>query len=57
MDPVTQALTLAATIAQIILTSIQAMPPDQRAEFARLQLEDLRRWHDLIDKIIGAFPK
>lgn len=50
MDPITAALTLANTIAEIIKLSIESQPPDVRAEFARQQAEDLKRWREVMEK-------
>lgn len=44
MDPLTAALQLANTLAQIYLVGLQAQSPEQRAEFARMQLEDMKAW-------------
>jgi hypothetical protein len=51
MDPLTAALQLANTIAQIVLLSIQAQPPEVRAEYAKAQLEDFRHWRTFLDKL------
>lgn len=51
MDPLTAALQLANTIAQIVLLSIEAQPPDVRAEYARLQLEDLKAWRAFLERV------
>ncbi len=50
MDPLTAALTLANTIAQIVLLSIQSQPPEVRAEYAKIQLENLQQWRAFLDK-------
>lgn len=50
MDPLTAALQLANTIAEIVKLSIEAQPPEVRAEFAKMQLEDFKRWRDFLDK-------
>lgn len=50
MDPLTAALQLANTIAQIVKLTIEAQPPEVRAEYAKLQLEDLKRWWEFLDK-------
>ena len=47
MDPLTQALALARTIAEIIKITIEAMPPETRAEFGRLHVEQMQRWQGL----------
>lgn len=44
MDPLTQALQLANTIAQIWLLAMESQPPDVRADFARMQFEDWKAW-------------
>lgn len=51
MDPITAALQLANTIAEIIKLAIEAMPPETRAEYAKLQLEDLKQWREFLDKV------
>lgn len=51
MDPLTAALQLANTIATIVLAAIEAQPPDARAEFARMQLEDLRKWRAFVETL------
>lgn len=51
MDPLTQALILANTIAGIVSRTLDAMPPDAKAEYARLQVEQLHRWRDFCDKL------
>jgi hypothetical protein len=52
MDPLTAALQLARTIAEIIKLVIESQPADVRAEFARIHLEDLKRWRDFVDKLV-----
>lgn len=55
MDPVTAALNLANTIAEIVKLTIDAMPADKRAEFATIQLQNLQQWQGLIDKLRAVF--
>ena len=50
MDPLTAALQLANTIAQIVLLSIQSQPPEGRAAFAKAQLEDFQKWREFLDR-------
>jgi hypothetical protein len=50
LDPLTAALELANTIAKIVLLAVESQPPEVRAEYARLQLEDLKRWREFLDK-------
>jgi len=50
MDPLTAALQLANTIAQIVKLAIEAQPMDVRAEYAKIQLEDLKAWRAFLDK-------
>jgi hypothetical protein len=50
MDPLTAALTLANTIAEIVKLSIEAMPADTRAEYARMQVEDLKAWRAFLER-------
>lgn len=50
MDPLTAALQLANTIAQIVLLAMENQPPDVRAELARMQFEDVKKWREFFDK-------
>ncbi len=50
MDPLTAALQLANTIAQIVLLAIQSQPPEVRAAYAKAQLEDFTKWREFLDK-------
>lgn len=50
MDPLTAALILANTIAELIKLSIESQPAEVRAEFAKMQLEDFRKWRDFLDR-------
>lgn len=52
MDPLTAALNLANTIAQIILISVQSQPPDVRAEYAKAQLDAFHQWQALIERFL-----
>jgi len=52
MDPLTAALNLATTVAQIVKLVIESQPPEVRAEFARIHLEDLKHWREVIDKLV-----
>lgn len=49
MDPLTAALQLANTVAEIIKLGIEAQPIDVRAEYARIQLEDLKAWRVFLE--------
>jgi hypothetical protein len=51
MDPLTAALNLANTIAEIVKLAIESQPPEVRAEIARMHLEDMKRWREFIEKI------
>lgn len=51
MDPLTAALQLANTIAEIVKLAIESQPPDVRAEFARQQLEDAKVWRALLESL------
>ena len=56
MDPLTltaAALNLATKIAEIILISIQSQPPEVRAEYARIQFEDFKKFRDWL---ISLYP-
>lgn len=50
MDPITAALNLANTIAEIVKLSIESQPPEVRAEFARMQMEDMKRWREFLER-------
>ena len=50
MDPITAALTLANTIAEIVKLAIEAQPPDVRAEYAKRQLEDFQQWRAFLER-------
>lgn len=50
MDPITAALVLANTIAEIVKVAIESQPPDVRAEYAKMQLEDYKRFRDFLLK-------
>lgn len=50
MDPLTVALQLALTVAQIIKLVIESQPPEVRAERARLELEALQRWIAFVER-------
>lgn len=52
MDPLTAALQLANTIADIVKLSIESQPPEVRAEFAKMQLEDLKAWRQLLARFL-----
>lgn len=52
MDPITAALVLANTIAEIVKLSIEAQPPAVRAEYAKIQLEDFQKWRDFLQQLI-----
>jgi hypothetical protein len=51
MDPLTAALVLANTIAEIVKQAIEAQPAEARAEFARMQVEDLQKWRAFLEKL------
>jgi hypothetical protein len=51
VDPLTAALVLANTIAEIVKLAIEAQPPEVRAEFARIQLEDLKAWRAFLERL------
>jgi hypothetical protein len=57
MDPVTAALQLANTIASIVKLSIESQPPEVRAEYAKMQLEDLKKWREFVETIQKWFKK
>jgi hypothetical protein len=43
-DPLTLSLTLANTIAEVYKLQLESMDPVTRAEFVRLQFEDMKEW-------------
>ncbi len=51
MDPLTAALQLANTIAEIVKLAIESQPADVRAELARLHLEEFRRWQTFLERL------
>ncbi len=54
MDPLTAALNLANTVAQIILLAIQSQSPETRAAFSAAQMEHLARWQSFVDRFHPA---
>ncbi len=58
MDPITAALVLANTIAEIIKLAIEATPIEIRAQFAREQLEGLKQLRALLERLVtmGGAP-
>jgi hypothetical protein len=55
MDPVTAALNLINTIAQIYLTTLSSMDAATREQYSKMALEDMQRWRDLFAPIFEAF--
>jgi len=51
MDPLTAALILANTIAEIVKMAIEAQPAETRAEYARVQLEDWKLWRAFLERL------
>lgn len=51
MDPLTAALTLANTIAEIVKLAIEGQPVEVRAELWRLYLEDLKAWRAFLERL------
>lgn len=51
MGPLTAALQLANTIAEIVKLTIESQPPEVRAEYARMQLERLQKWHEFLERL------
>ena len=51
MDPLTAALVLANTIAEIVKLAIEAQPPEVRAAFAQQQLEDFQKWRAFLERL------
>lgn len=49
MDPITAALTLANTIAEIWKLHLEALPLAQRAELATMAHEDLKAWRMIFE--------
>lgn len=50
MDPITAALILANTIAEIIKLAIEAQPLEVRAEYARVQLAEFEKWRTFLER-------
>jgi len=46
MDPITAALNLGSKIIDLMILSIQSQPPEVRAEYAKMQLEDMKKWRE-----------
>jgi hypothetical protein len=57
MDPITAALELANTIARIVEKVIDALPAEEKTAFAKIQLDNLKRWQDIVDKLAIKLPK
>jgi hypothetical protein len=51
MDPLTQALALLNTIAQIDLLLMQGMTATDRAKYDEIRLARMQRWEDFIEKL------
>lgn len=57
-DPLSLSLELANTVAKIVLLTLESMPPEVRAERSRIDLENLKIFLALVDKISNLFkPK
>jgi hypothetical protein len=54
MDPITAALKLADTIAEIVKLAMESQPPEVRAELWRMHLEDMKAWRSFWQ---GLLPK
>ena len=50
MDPLTAALILANTVAEIVKLAMEGQPPEVRAEFARMHLEDMHKWRAFVER-------
>lgn len=55
VDPLTAGLNLANTIAEIVKISIESQPEEVRAEYAKMQLEDFKKWRDFLDDVFKFF--
>lgn len=53
MDPLTAALQLATTIAEIVKLTIEAQPMEVRAEYAKQALADFKAWRLFLAKLPG----
>ena len=51
MELATQILAIIQTLAHIYEMELEALPPDKRAEVASIRADDLKRWHDRLEKI------
>lgn len=49
MDPITAAITLVTAVVKIHQTVLEGMSVDQRIEYGRLILDDLKRWNNFLD--------
>lgn len=54
MDPLTAALQLANTLADIVKLAMESQPPEVRAEFARMHLQDVKAWRELIARLVPS---
>jgi hypothetical protein len=58
MDPVTAALNLINTIAQIYLTTLSGMDAATREQYSKMALDDMQKWREMFAPIFEAFkPK
>lgn len=56
MDPVTAAIALVTAIVQVHKATLDGMSPEQRVEYGRLVLEDLKRWNDFLNLFRPKVP-
>ena len=54
MDPLTAALNLCNTIADIVKLELESATPDVRAERARIHLEELQHWRAFLEQLRGG---
>lgn len=57
MDPLTAALQLANTIAEIVKLAMESQPPEVRAEMWRQHLEDAKAFREFWTKLIPKPPQ
>lgn len=50
------ALQLAKVIAEIHLENIRSMPPEERAKYGRMVVEDMQAWRGVVEFFKGKSP-
>lgn len=49
MDPITAAIQLVTAIVKMHQTTLEGMTVEQRIEYGKLVLADLKRWQDILE--------